>query len=338
MLNKYRHHIHVIFDPTDPSLYELRDRVAAFFAPYAFLSHDLILPQANAANFSWRCINECNYVLMLIGNRYGQEGVTGVSQLHVSYLNAKTKHKPLAVLQKSQPSSDDETDIIHADNLDSRLMATALNNTLNKTKLSDLISLIKEQHKIYMVDDQTDYVLLFADIYEHFISERPVKGWKLDTSPIGYLDDADRLLPTITQLGKKSVSARKIPFHNLEDDLMINCTAHAFEDGTLHEVAFMASVNWRELVVRLINHDLPFSSQGLARKLNELVTPNAPAIIQIEHPNAHAISRIQVIKADLQWVHEELANAGWIIALDAAKDMWGVSDFAKSTIHQAQAS
>ena len=119
---------------------------------------------------------------------------------------------------------------------------------------------------------------------------------------------------------------------------MINCTAHAFEDSTLHEVAFMASVNWRELVVRLINHDLPFSSQGLARKLNELVTPNAPAIIQIEHPNAHAISRIQVIKADLQWVHEELANAGWIIALDAAKDMWGVSDFAKSTIHQAQAS
>lgn len=302
----HRHHIHLICDSKDTSLYPLLDAIILYFERHVHISKDLFLVGSDSANYSWRCINDCDCVFMLIGQSYGELNNTGVSQLHISYLNAKTKNKPIVAFIT------DDSDRPRA--------------------LNDLIQIVKEQvSEIFYITKTTEYKGLFGRIYDIFDAT-----FMPNILPTPITTTAANIAPDLlSSLGFETVIKRtNKPAPNLQDEVLLNCTAHAFFGGTLIEVSFMATTTWHTILSSL-NKTLAFNSQGLWRLLNELVTPQAMPTIQISRPDVHAVSRCQVAQSDVLWVQEQLHTSGWIAPRtlpSTGKPTWRISDTAKKAL------
>lgn len=323
-MSTLRHHIHIICDSTDESLHLWQDALTLSLGERVHITRDLFTLNNDTANYSWRCINKCHLVFLLLGKSYGAINATGVSQLHISYLNAKTKNKPIiAFINNNEPKS---------------------------KQLNGLIHTAKEQLKVvYEVDDNTDIGMLFGGAYEEFvlgITDFRPNSLVISTLPAEELEPKNPLtppkastkieqvsdLPSSSRFEHRLMSGTTVNAPNLQDSVMLKCTAHAFEGGTLMETAFMAQLSWQDILSSL-SHMIVFSVDSLARTLNELITPQAMPIIKLNYPNIHAISRCQVIKADAVWVQEELAKAYWIEkAPSSGKELWRLSQFAKQIL------
>lgn len=318
----YRYHIHVACVPDDPLLITVQDDVAIFFESRAFLTKDLVLARVESASYSWRCINAADAVLVLIGNSYGRTNASGVSQLHVSYTNAKTKNKPMLIF-------------VHADVL----------NKDNNRSLLDLVALLETQEggHIYHFDENTDFFKLLETAFNTLNLDKS-KGWHMSATT----KNALIALPNAEgQLGKEPIKKEPPKKEILKDkslleldefihaktsansnasfkpslrlaleldaEFSVSCTAHAFRGGTLIEVSFVVPFRWQQIVMMLASVVMPFSEQGLGRALNESVDKAlANQIVSRQYPDVHAVSRIQVVKADTMWILDELELAGWI--------------------------
>ena len=53
--------------------------------------------------FARRQIDDCDYVLLLLGSQYGEQSVSGVSYMHLEYIYAVTKQKPIIVFMHEDP-------------------------------------------------------------------------------------------------------------------------------------------------------------------------------------------------------------------------------------------
>lgn len=292
-----RQHIHLICDNNDASLHPLRDAVVMFFENKVTITYDLFTATAETANYSWRCINACDWTIMLVGDSYGQLTNTGVSQLHISYLNAKTKNKPISIL--------------------------VIPSETRPRQLLDLLTIIQNQGQdVYHVDEDTHIGdLLEALQYTHL----PEKA-KSAPKPTATATVSDKPKKTV----KEPIVPQKVaPF--LQDEVLLSCQAHAFRGGTLIEVGFMAKTTWQEVLQTLAG--VPsFSSQGLLRLLSDLVSTQAMPTVRTMHPDVHAISRCQIAKSDIAWLQKELREVGWIGKLNFGRDVWQLTDAAKQRI------
>lgn len=312
-----------------------------FFEQQAFITQDLHTLTADSSGYSWRCVNNCHFIIILIGETYGELTNTGVSQMHISYLNAKTKDKPMVVLATDKPN--------------------------RSAKLQDFLTLLDNQKaNVHTVNDRADNTLLFTDIYqtlaenttpiktalmdkEGYIKKHPLpalsamKKHIANQSDIVFLKPSDALIPVSSSKAIVPPSTAKQAYEpatalttpSLKDQVLLNCTAHAFEGGTLIEVGFVAATTWQAIVAAIVKTGMAFSVQGLWNILNDIITPQAMPIVRLKHPDIHAISRCQVTKKDVVWVQEELLSAKWIIKSQStvgAKDAWRPTDTAKNLL------
>lgn len=354
-----RYHIHVICANDDQS--SSLDALVLYFERRAFLTFDLALGDVLASNHSRRRIDECDYVLLLIGDSYGKPNNTGVSQLHLSYINARTKNKPMLILRKIRSGRGTQKGL--------------------SRQLTDLIRLIEQQNsgQILYYDDQTDLEQLLEFPYLQMLSEHPAKGWirtenvieetllttfnaikKSEAPPtrssIFDAIDADTAIDSKT-LDAKTLDAKtlngKMTDHDdkaqanlsselsdividLSDDIMLNFSTHAYEGGNLSEVSFLAVVAWRDIVTALNDLQTQFTSTGIQRCVNDLVHEQALDLVQDVRPNAHAVSRTQVATAEQEWVKSQLLAAGWIAVAQTGgrgkRNFYQVTDKAKRAL------
>ena len=57
--------------------------------------------------FARRQIDDCDYVVILLGSQYGEQSVSGVGYMHLEYIYAMTKQKPVIVFMHEDPDSRD---------------------------------------------------------------------------------------------------------------------------------------------------------------------------------------------------------------------------------------
>ncbi len=305
-----RHHIHLICNLNDTGIHALVDALTIFFEPLAQLTYDLFTTNNESANYSWRCINTCDFVLVLIGNDYGKLTNTGVSQLHISYLNAKTKLKPMGVF--------------------------AIHSVDRSRQLTDLIGAMSSQSvMVHYVNNTTNLKSLFNTVYGRLIDDLNTQHTDTPSpkteKPAPLPTTTVKELPTKTAHYDHNLQGQVKTTLNLQDELLLSCTAHAFQGGTLIEVSFMATTTWQAILESLVDTAMAFSLQGLWRLLNDEIFPQAMPAVKISYPDVHAISRCQVTKADVVWVQQELTSAGWIAKLPntTGKETWRVTELAR---------
>ncbi len=55
--------------------------------------------------FARRQIDDCDYVILLLGSKYGEQSVSGVGYMHLEYIYAVTKQKPIIVFMHDDPDA-----------------------------------------------------------------------------------------------------------------------------------------------------------------------------------------------------------------------------------------
>ncbi len=147
------YHIHAIQVVNDQP--EVASQLVLFLENKAVLTQDLPAISTQATNYSRRCIDACDFVIMIIGESYGAPNPSGVSQLHLSYLTAKTKDKPMLILLKAQGSSTRSRQLIN------------FISTIEKDK---------PQH-LYYYADNNDFDKVLAEGFETITAEVQQKAW-----------------------------------------------------------------------------------------------------------------------------------------------------------------
>lgn len=315
-----RYHIHLACVTEDAMLQTAQDDVAIFAEGRASVTRNLLVNRSRSSNYAWRCISDCDVVVILIGESYGSVDASGVSQLHLSYSTARTTKKPMVVLinRSAQPTAD--------------------------RHVLDLIKLIEAQDGAsvtYFDESRNLLSILEATVGKALLEKDRTKQMLVTEMP--NLPNLSSTINTpkstnISQMrAKKHISSHSLrPALLLDNQFDVGCTAHAFQGGQLITPEFDIRLTWRTVLTALVKLGVPFSSQGLSRCLNELIDrQQAHDMVLKVHPEVHAVSRLQVVKSDALWIQDELQLAGHIEPADpnGTSTLWQVSQNAQYALN-----
>ncbi|MBF0659720.1 DUF4062 domain-containing protein [Psychrobacter sp. NG25] len=318
-----RYHIHIICADNDQLL--VLDSLAIFFQPFAFLTYDVSSQLPTASLYGRQCIDSCDYVAMIIGDSYGTVQRTGVSQMHLSYLNAKAKSKPLFVLVKNHSQ-----------------------DALISRQLQEFIKLVTRQdNQLYYYDTEADIEKLIAEAYDNIMVDHKVTGgWvraNEETIKFSNQSVAERFadILSINKTVKKdspvdeafaadSVSQPIV----LTEAIEVQYSAQAYEGGNLTDVTRPLELKWEEILVSLMKIPSTFSSYGLQNTMNRLIASKAEQDVKQDMPNVHAVSRCQISQDDLNKLQRQLVGANWIqlttYGTRASQELWKLTFYAKN--------
>ena len=321
-----RYHIHVICADNDQLL--VLDSIAVFFQARAFLTYDVSSKLPKASLYGRQCIDGCDYALMVIGDSYGTTQNTGVSQMHLSYLSAKAKLKPLLILVKKH----------HDDANISR-------------QLQEFTSMVTSKaDKIYYYETENDIEQLLIQAYYKMVAlHQKGAGWiRVDDEVLksGKLAISETVVATLssskttkpenpilaTQLMDDNISKQIV----LTDTFEINYKAQAYEGGNLTDLTRPMVLSWQEVLITLIKMPATFSSYGLQSGINRLISTRAEIDIKREMPNVHAVARCQISQDDLNHLQQQLVAANWIqlttYGTRVTQELWKLTFYAKSLL------
>lgn len=318
-----RYHIHVICADNDQLL--VLDSLAIFFQARAFLTYDVSSQLPKASLYGRQCIDVCDYVLMVVGDSYGTVQKNGVSQMHLSYLNAKAKLKPLLILIKSH----------HQDANISR-------------QLQEFIkSVTRQNNQAYYYDTEVDIEKLLVQAYYNTVGNHVVNGgWmrvseemiKLSRQTVS--ERLSDLIPNHKTLAREAPVVDERVVDNISNPLVlteafdIQYSAHAYEGGNLTNVTRSMTLTWKEVLFALMKTPATFTSYGLQNTFNRLIVSRAEQDIKQDMPNVHAVSRCQVSQESLNNLQRQLVSANWIqlttYGTRVSQELWKLTFYAKN--------
>ncbi len=324
-MSNCRYHIHVICADNDQLL--VLDSLSIFFQSRAFLTHDVSSKLPKASLYGRQCIDSCDYALMIIGDSYGTVQKTGVSQMHLSYLNAKAKLKPLLIFIKNH----------HQDANISR-------------QLQEFIkSVTRQDNELYYYDTENDIEQLLVQAYYNVVSNHKASG--------GWVRASEEMIKfsqqTVAERFADLLATNKANNQdsNADDELIadkvsrpivlmeafdVKYSAQAYEGGNLTDVSRTMLLTWREILVVLMNIPSPFSSYGLQNAINRLIASKAERDIKKDMPNVHAVSRCQIFQDDLNNLQRQLVAASWIqlttYGTRVSQELWKLTAYAKNLL------
>lgn len=327
-----RYHIHVIRADNDQLL--ALDSLAVFFQARAFLTYDVSSKLPKASLYGRQCIDSCDYALMIIGDSYGTVQKTGVSQMHLSYLNAKAKLKPLIILIKNH----------HQDASVSR-------------QLQEFIkSVVRQDNQIYYYNTEEDVEQLIVQAYYNTVSDHKVSGGWVRASEemieFGRQTVSERFAELLSPNKTIKIEDRVEKDSHADDDSMtdsvsrpialletfdIHYSAQAYEGGNLTDVTRTMTLTWREILIVLMKIPTSFSSYGLQSVINRLIASKAERDVKQDMPNVHAVSRCQIFQEDLNKLQRQLVSANWIqlttYGTRVSQELWKLTYYAKNLLN-----
>lgn len=326
-----RYHIHVICAANDQQL--LLEEIAVFLQSRAFLTYDVSSQLPKATLYSRQCIDACDYTMVIVGDSYGMTHKTGVSQMHLSYLSAKAKLKPMLVLIKTQ-----------SDNFEI------------SRQLQDFMRLVEQQaNRVYYYDNDTNIEQLLTYAYDSMEDKYPSMGWvqaEQSSYPTASKPIITPRYPTssaYSSIISKGVGDEPEPPSSvdtvtesiaLDEQVNIEYTAQAYEGGNLTDVTMTLRVTWCDILAALVKIPAAFSRYGLQNCINSLITPRAETNIKRLMPKVHAVSRCQILSDDLVKLQRSMVKANWIELMPSgsrtSKELWKLTFYAKKQFKDSQ--
>ncbi|GHD37446.1 hypothetical protein GCM10016272_25500 [Psychrobacter glaciei] len=268
---------------------------------------------------------------MVVGDSYGTVQNTGVSQMHLSYLNAKAKLKPLLILVKKHHQGADIS-----------------------RQLQEFINTVTQQAKhVHYYDADTDIEQLLIQAYHNMVIHYSVKDvWlKVSEESIRLIKQAspDSIIsrpPMNTPLKQNSGVVDGGVADNvskpivLTDTFSIQYSAQAYAGGNLTDVTRSMTLSWQEVLCTLMKIPATFSSYGLQSAMNRLIASKAEHDIKQEMPNVHAVARCQIAQKDLNHLQRQLVAANWIqlttYGTRVSQELWKLTFYAQNLLKNKQ--
>lgn len=273
--------------------------------PWEFTERRTSLNTAQAR----RQIDDCDYVVFLLGAKYGDLSASGISYMHLDFLYALNKQKTILsfidATPESRPEFERET---HPDILrkfhafreqlksDSEYCATYSNYLdLERAVRSDFAKVVKE---------------------------KPALGWIRPKNNDVFFSEVQRLRQKVTELEQRLVQTKnQAVLTQLSENItaesqtvFIHYRTHAYQDGNFKDLHLQREITWLQLLQILAPHFKQAAVEGLfLNALNEYLAQIALEDARIELPRAHAVARTQIDVRCLQQIKMQMRVNGWIL-------------------------
>lgn len=272
--------------------------------------------------FARRQIDDCDYVLLLLGSQYGEQSVSGVSYLHLEYIYAVTKQKPVIVFMHDHPESRGE----------------ALQES--KPSLKDKFlefrrQLQKEVEQVVSYRTLRELELAIRSNMPQMLVRYPVVGWVRPQSIQSLHDEIDRLKSKLSQAALEQGHNEPDPFLSLakvsiNDQFRVEYKMHAYQDGNFKELTSVHEMSWAEILkILALNFSEAIPEEHFSKSLNQHLNAIALADAQKQMPRAHAISRVQINVRSLLMIKQQMCQNDWIVPVgrdERQRMLWKVTD------------
>ena len=216
--------------------------------------------------FARRQIDDCDYVVILLGSAYGEQSVSGVGYMHLEYIYAVTKQKPIIVFMHEEPSARDGA--LHDDKPELR------------EKFQEFRKLLQnEVDQVFTYRSMRDLEMAVRFNLPQMLERSPVLGWVRPQNIQVLQDEIDHLKSKLEQLeteaGKREVDPfLSLPKVSMHEPFSFEYRMHAYQDGNFKELKIQKKLTWAQLLSILgttFVHPTPeeFFSKRMNEYLNE---------------------------------------------------------------------
>lgn len=280
--------------------------------------------------YSRRQIEDCDYVLLLLGSQYGELSASGIGYMHLEYIYAVTKQKPIIVFMHDQP--------------DKRVLELQEQDIELKKKFNDFRhQLLKEVDHIVLYNNLRDLEQYARRNMPKLIEHHPTIGWVRPQSLQVFQDEIDHLKIKLAQVRIEQDHDQLDPFLSLPvvsvDELFsFEYQMHAYQTNYIKELAMTKQLTWGALlqllstVFRQAQAEILFSTV-----LNDYLKQQALLDAQQEMPRVHTVAQVQIHSRALRSIKQQMYRNDWITPVgrdDRQRRLWKITTKGLSLIKE----
>jgi hypothetical protein len=315
---------HVFISTTGADMQSERTVLAQTLVSQGFFSWGLEHRTPLTTAFARRHIDDCDYFILMLGSRYGELSASGVSYLHLEYIYAVTKQKPILVLLHESP--------------DNRLAELQEPTQDGRIKFQDFRrQLQREREMIVTYRDLRDLEMAIRHAMPQFVNRYPAQGWiRPNQAQIQQLqDENEQLRQKLINLESTrsntlaADSGLEMPQVEGEEEFSFDYKVHAYQDGNFRELRPQRNMRWNDLLMVLGPGFSPGApEENFARVMNDYLNGSALPDVRDVMPRAHAVARSQINVRAMHTIKMQLKHNGWIVPVgrdDRQRVLWELS-------------
>jgi hypothetical protein len=271
--------------------------------------------------FARRQIDDCDYVVVLLGSSYGEQSVSGVGYMHLEYIYAVTKQKPIIVFMHDEPAAREAA--LHDDKPELR------------DKFQEFRKLLQnEVDQVFTYRSLRDLEMAVRFNLPQMLERYPVLGWVRPQNTQVLQDEIDQLKNKLEQLetesGKREVDPfLSLPKVSMHEFFSFEYRMHAYQDGNFKELKIQKKMTWAQLLSVLGSTFVhPTPEEFFSKRMNEYLNETGLQDARMEMPRAHAVARAQVNIRALHSIKMQMRQNEWIIQSgrdDRQRMLWQVT-------------
>lgn len=249
-----------------------------------------------------RQIDECDYVILLLGSQYGEQAISGVSYLSLEYEYALSQAKPIIVFMHEQP-----------ENREIDLQET--HPQLKDKFLTFRKKLLHEAEHIFYFKTPRELELAVRLNIPLMVEQHMGQGW-VPAHQAQQLEDEIKLLKSkILQLEQR-VTEPSTQLNEVapQDIFAFEYQIQAFQDGNFKELKRQRQMSWSQLLSVLAKRfETAMPEENFAACLNEYLNQAGLEDARQELPRAHAVACAQINHKALFRIKNQMQSQGWIV-------------------------
>lgn len=249
-----------------------------------------------------RQIDECDYVILLLGSQYGEQAISGVSYLSLEYEYALSQAKPIIVFMHEQP-----------ENREIDLQET--HPQLKDKFLAFRKKLLHEAEHIFYFKTPRELELAVRLNIPLMVEQYGGQGW-VPAHQAQQLQDEIRLLRSkILQLEQRLTEpSTQLNEVAPQDVFAFEYQIQAFQDGNFKELKRQRQMTWSQLLSVLAKRfETAMPEENFAACLNEYLNQAGLEDARQELPRAHAVACAQINHKALFRIKNQMQSQGWIV-------------------------
>ena len=230
-----------------------------------------------------RQIDECDYVILLLGSQYGEQSISGVSYLSLEYEYALSQTKPIIVFMHEQPENR-EIDL------------QEIHPQLKDKFLAFRKKLLHEAEHIFYFKTPRELELVIRLNIPLMVEQHMGQGW-VPAYQAHQLEDEIKLLKSkILQLEQRLTEpSTQLNEVAPQDIFAFEYQIQAFQDGNFKELKRQRQMTWSQLLSVLAKRfETAMPEENFAACLNEYLNQAGLEDARQELPRAHAVACAQI--------------------------------------------
>ncbi len=271
--------------------------------------------------FARRQIDDCDYVVILLGSQYGEQSVSGVGYMHLEYIYAITKQKPVIVFMHEEPAARDPS--LHDAKPELREKFIEFRKLLQN-----------EVDQVFTYRSLRDLEMAVRLNMSQMLERYPVSGWVRPQNTQTLHDEIDQLKAQIAQMeadaGKRELDPfLSLPKVSMHEVFSFEYRMHAYQDGNFKELKVQKKLTWAELLSILGSTFVnPTPEEFFSKRMNEFLNETGLDDARMQMPRAHAVARAQMNIRALHSLKLQMRQNDWIVPTgrdDRQRLLWQVT-------------